>query len=191
MRGGSLSIGDPRFEPFGQYSERGLLGGRHPLMPELGAIPLTYDADLFPIVPVASAPVIEPAAQGMPSTGEMSALHIDQQPAASADDLVAALRQTAPGALPDHAALAEWRRLNLNPVPESSPLIMATGPTEASSETLLADESAAKKQDSPTTVKMDQIFASMVQEMAGFGADGAFDRTTFKRDGAASFDFFA
>ena len=70
-------------------------------------------------------------------------------------------------------------------------MIMAIGSIDRASETPLADEGVAKTQDLPTTARMDQILASMVQEMAGFGADGAFDRTTLKRDGPVPLDFFA
>lgn len=192
MRGAYLPLGDSRFDLMGQYDERGLFSGRYPLMPRLDAMPLTYDVDVFANSQTMAELGSEPEVEATPSSQEIPALHIDQQPAASADDLVASLRQTAPGALPDHAALVEWRRRNLHPVLESPPLNMAIGPNERASETALADNDATKTQDLPATARMDQILASMVQEMAGFGADGAFEsRTTANRDGTVSFDFFA
>ena len=190
--GGYLSVGDPRFDFAGQYDERGLSAGRYPLMPSLDAVPLTFDTDRFPPEPMTTEPVVEPEIETGPLSEEVPALDIDPQPAMSADDLVASLRQTAAGILPDHAALAEWRRLHLQPVLESPPLIMTIAPNDVVSETGLANDGAAKAQVLPATVKMDQILASMVQEMAGFGADGAFDsRVTTRRDGVMPFDFFA
>ena len=181
--GGYLSIGGPRFDQW---------AGHYPLVPQLDAVPLTYDADSFLLEPLSTEPAVETEIETPPSSQEVPALHIDPQPATSADDLVASLRQTAAGTLPDHAALAEWRRLHLQPVLESPPMIMAIEQDGSPLETGVANEGAAKTQDLPSTAKMDLILASMIQEMAGFGADGAFDsRTISKRHGEVPFDFFA
>ena len=181
--GGYLSIGGPRFDQW---------AGHYPLVPQLDAVPLTYDADSFLLEPLSTEPAVETEIETPPSSQEVPALHIDPQPATSADDLVASLRQTAAGTLPDHAALAEWRRLHLQPVLESPPMIMAVEQDGSPLETGGANEGAAKTQDFPATAKMDLILASMIQEMAGFGADGAFDsRTISKRHGEVPFDFFA